>query len=123
MLIGGCRIHSALGIGIRREPPDPTQNQINAWSEIGILFVDEFRMITPHMLNLIDTRLRQLKGTPDKLYGGIHLIFCVDFYQLPPVASGLVYSNETFNAGPNTIRASNGRLQWKNCLPDVIELT
>lgn len=59
MLLGGCTIHSALGIGIRREPPDPTQNQINAWSEIGILFVDEFSMITPHMLNLIDTRLRQ----------------------------------------------------------------
>ena len=123
MLIGGCTIHSALGIGIRREPPDPTQNQINAWSEIGILFVDEFSMITPHMLNLIDTRLRQLKGTPEKLYGGIHLIFCGDFYQLPPVGSGPVYSNETFNAGPNTIRASNGRLQWTNCLTDVIELT
>jgi hypothetical protein len=25
MLIGGCTLHSALGIGIRREPPKPTQ--------------------------------------------------------------------------------------------------
>ncbi len=123
MLIGGCTLHSALGIGIRREPPKPTQQQIDAWSEVGVLFVDEFSMITPHMLDLMDTRLRQLKGQPDKLYGGVHIIFCGDFYQLPPVGSGTVYSNPISTAGPNTIRASNGRHTWKTCLTDVAELT
>jgi len=123
MLIGGCTLHSALGIGIRREPPKPTQQQIDAWSEVGVLFIDEFSMVTPHMLDLIDTRLRQLKGQPDKLYGGVHLIFCGDFYQLPPVGSGTIYSILNVTAGVNTIRASNGRHTWKTCLTDVIELT
>jgi hypothetical protein len=123
MLIGGCTLHSALGIGIRREPPKPTQQQIDAWSEVGVLFIDEFSMVTSHMLDLIDTRLRQLKGQPDKLYGGVYLIFCGDFYQLPPVGSGTIYSNLNVTAGVNTIRASNGRHTWKTCLTDVIELT
>jgi hypothetical protein len=123
MLIGGCTLHSALGIGIRREPPKPTQQQIDAWSEVGVLFIDEFSMVTSHMLDLIDTRLRQLKGQPDKLYGGVYLIFCGDFYQLPPVGSGTIYSKLNVTAGVNTIRASNGRHTWKTCLTDVIELT
>jgi hypothetical protein len=123
ILIGGCTIHSALGIGMRREPPKPTQQQINAWSEVGVLFIDEFSMVTPHMLDLIDTRLKQLKGQTEKLYGGVHLIFCGDFYQLPPVGSGTVYSTPNSAAGPNAIPASNGRQTWKTCLTDIIELT
>jgi hypothetical protein len=47
----------------------------------------------------------------------------MEFYQLPPVSSGTIYSNLNVTAGVNTIRASNGRHTWKTCLTDVIELT
>jgi hypothetical protein len=118
-------MHPPLRIGdwhSKRAPKNPLNN-IDAWSEVGVLFIDEFSMVTPHMLGLIDTRLSQLKGEPDKLYGGVHLIFCGDFYQLPPVGSDTIYSNINATAGVNTIRASNGRHTWKTCLTDVIELT
>jgi hypothetical protein len=106
------------------ESPENPLNNIDAWSEVGGLFIDEFSMVTSNMMGLIDTYpLRQLKGEPNKLYGGVHLIFCGDFYQLPAVDSGTIYSNINATAGVNTIRVSNGRHTWKKCLTDAIELT
>ncbi len=88
MLIEGCTLLAALGNGVRMHPPHPTLDQISAWSEVGILIIDEFSMVTPQMLSLLDERLRRLNGKPNKLFGGIHIVFCGDFFQLPPVGSG-----------------------------------
>jgi hypothetical protein len=104
------------------DPPHPTLDQISAWSEVGILIIDEFSMVTPQMLSLLDDRLRRLKGEPKKLFGGVHVIFCGDFFQLPPVGSGPIYSHHIPNASKNSIRSSNGRQLWKTCLTDVVEL-
>ena len=74
------------------------------------------------MLSLLDERLRRLKGETNKLFSGIHIVFCGNFFQLPPVVSGPIYSNHIPNASRNSIRSSNGRQLWKTCLTDVIEL-
>lgn len=85
MLIGGSTLHSALGIQTSLHPPEPTETMRATWSEVGVLFIDEFSMISPSLFCVLDRRLRQLKVRPDVLFGGVHIIFCGDFYQLPPV--------------------------------------
>lgn len=85
VLIGGCTIHSALGVRISLKPPPPTVEQIFAWSEVYLMIIDEFSMVTPGMFDLLDSRLRLLKSRPQHRFGGIHLVLIGDLYQLPPV--------------------------------------
>ena len=89
MLIGGWTIHSALGIGVSPHHHKPSQEHIEAWGDIAIMIVDEFSMVTPTVLNILDVRMRRLKNVPDKPFGGVHMIFCGDFFQLQPVGSCL----------------------------------
>ena len=42
------------------------------------------------MLNLINERLKQIKGT-SALFGGVHLIAIGDLYQLKPVMDGWIF--------------------------------
>lgn len=125
MLIGGCTIHSALGIQRTLHPPDPTVKQIAKWTTIGLLLVDEFSMIRAGLFDLIDSRLRQLKTRFNKLFGGLHLVFCGDFYQLPPVGT-TVFRLPTFTDNqhnPNALASLRGQQLWNTCLSDVILLS
>ena len=119
MLIGGCTLNSAFGIGTKANPPKPSQKLINLWSKIGILIIDEISMMRASLLDLLDTRLRQLKTRLNKIFGGIHLVFCGDFYQLPPVGTSLITSEQLLENGktPSSLR---GQELWVSCLTDVI---
>lgn len=125
ILIGGCTLHTALGIGIDMNPPEPNSNHIQAWSEISIVFLDEFSMIKPSLYSLTHNRLQKIKGRFDKAFGGVHLISSGDFYQLSPIGSFIFqtptqYENEKDR---NAIESMRGRYLWKTELTDVIELT
>ena len=123
MLIGGCTLHSALGIGTRANPPKPSQNMINAWSHIGILIVDEISMMKASLFDLLDTRSRQLKTRMNKIFGGVHIIFCGDFYQLPPVGTSLITSEQLLTKEKKEQLSSlRGQELWLSCLTDVIIL-
>ena len=74
VLVGGCTLHCALGIQIEKNPASPSQSQREAWSEVGVLFIDEFSMTKQGMYDLLDIRLRQLKDRMDVPFGGVHLI-------------------------------------------------
>jgi hypothetical protein len=78
VLIGGCTLHSALGISARMVDSDPSSDQIIAWSEIGLLILDEFSMIQPALFDFMKRRLEKLKGN-SKPYGAIHLVLKGDF--------------------------------------------
>jgi hypothetical protein len=52
---------------------------IAAWSDIGVMCIDEFGMVKADLYDLIDIRLRKLKSRPDKPYGGVHMIYSGDF--------------------------------------------
>ena len=55
ILIGGCTLHTALGIGIQPRPPKPNNNHIQAWPEIGVMFLDEFSMVKPALYSLTNS--------------------------------------------------------------------
>jgi hypothetical protein len=42
VLIGGSTIHSALGLQKSIKPSDPTPAMMATWSEIGLMFIDQF---------------------------------------------------------------------------------
>ena len=126
MLIGGSTLHSALGIALGLNPPSPTEAMRATWSQVGVLFIDEFSMISPSLFTLLDKRLRQLKVRPDLPFGGIHIIFSGDFFQLPPVGAPTIYSSPAQSLRSDTRSALfnwKGKDLWKTCLTDVIELT
>lgn len=126
MLIGGCTLHAALGVSVSLDPPEPKEHHVQAWSEIGLIIVDEFSMITPAMFDLLERRLRALKCRLDTPFGGVHIVLCGDFYQLPPVASVPIYripSEADNKKDSRALASSRGRDWWRSILTDVIELT
>lgn len=125
ILIGGCTLNTALGIAIDMHPLEPNNNHILAWSEIGILFLDELSMIKPSLYALTNSRLQKIKARLDKHFGGIHMVFSGDFYQLPPIGSYL-YQTPTQRDNEKDKDANLsavGRYLWRTQLTDVIELT
>ena len=124
VLIGGCTLHSALGISARMVDSDPSSDQIIAWSEIGLLILDEFSMIQPALFDFMKRRLEKLKGN-SKPYGAIHLVLVGDFYQLSPVGVTIykLPTRQENNSDDHSLASMRARVAWKECLTDVIELT
>jgi hypothetical protein len=54
VLIGGCTLHSAFGNSTRMVDSEPSSDQIIAWSEIGLLILDEFSMIQPALFTFLN---------------------------------------------------------------------
>lgn len=125
MQIRGCTLHSALAIQRNLNPSNPKPDHITAWSEIGLVIVDEFSMISADLYDLMDSRLRKLKDRSDTPFGGVNMIFSGDFYQLPPIGTKLIgfragISGHDYTTNASTMRA---RESWATVLTDVIELT
>ena len=55
ILIDGCTLYSALGIGVDPNPPEQNNSHIQAWSEVGLMFLDEFSMIKPALYSLTNS--------------------------------------------------------------------
>ena len=58
------------------------------WSKVSVLFVDEMSFIPSWMLERLDQHLRLARDLQTLPFGGLHVIFAGDLYQLPP-PSGL----------------------------------
>ena len=89
--IGGLTVHSWAGIGLGTEPLETlctkiSRNKVtsNRWKTTRILVVDEVSMLSGELfdkLNVIGQRVRDNTG---QLFGGIQVVLCGDFFQLPP---------------------------------------
>lgn len=76
------------------------------------LIIDEKSMIDVKALSLIDDRLRAILPASSHLpFGGVNVLLCGDFYQLPPVGGRPLYSQQCTNAdalkGQSLYRAFN----------------
>ena len=54
------------------------------WKLVAALFVDEMGFISSFMLERLDQHLRLAKNMPHVPFGGVHVVFSGDLYQLPP---------------------------------------
>jgi len=98
--IQGNTIHSWSGIGVRDTLTDNDLENIIASDRIirnyknaRVLVIDEISMLQKHQLDMVDTIARSLLE-PDEAFGGMQVIVCGDFFQLPPISRGNALTHE-----------------------------
>lgn len=94
--IGGTTVHSAFRITMSRRRSsklgfEALQLYRNAFANIKAIIIDEVSMIGADVLNTIHVRLQDITGNYEDPFGGIHIIFCGDLRQLPPVNARPVF--------------------------------
>ena len=103
--LGGQTIHSWTGLGIRdsitdRDIEDLMQKQYlyKRFQNTKVLIIDEVSMLHSYRLDMIEWLCRQFKRS-EKPFGGMQVVVCGDFFQLPPVSRGEVLESQfAFNA-------------------------
>ncbi len=98
----GVTIHSWSGIGVRDYLTQKDLEKLLTKSHIKrnykkakVLIIDEISMLHKHQLDMVDTIAKYILGS-DKAFGGIQVILCGDFFQLPPVFSGPAIEERQF---------------------------
>lgn len=98
--INGRTIHSWCGIGIKDKISGADFTRFNKNYKLKnrllktkILIMDEISMLDGKRLDLIDEVIRRVRES-ELPFGGMQVIFCGDFFQLPPVSD--TQNNRTF---------------------------
>ncbi|XP_065681597.1 ATP-dependent DNA helicase PIF1-like [Hydra vulgaris] len=110
--IKGMTIHSFAGIKVGTKPMEYYYNHMtpdvfNRWRNTHVLIINEISMINAQTFDLLHNLACKINQCYDELFGGIQVIVCGDFYQLPPVKGDYVFKS--------TI--------WKQYMHNVLELT
>jgi hypothetical protein len=89
--MGGTTIHSWAGIGIKDEITEHDITELlkryylhNRFKHTKVLIIDEISMLHSHRLDMVDLVCRLFKGNSNP-FGGMQVVMCGDFFQLPPV--------------------------------------
>lgn len=92
--IGGCTLHSFAGIGLGNQTVTKLVHKIRTdprckgakrrWKMARILIIDEISMLDAGLFDKLEHMARILRDD-DSPFGGIQLVLCGDFLQLPPV--------------------------------------
>jgi len=92
--IGGQTLHSWAGIGLGKgdaakliEKVMGNHAALVRWQQARCLVVDEVSMLDGQLFSNLEAIGRAVRGSP-RPFGGLQLVFCGDFYQLPPVSVG-----------------------------------
>ncbi|KAM6149325.1 ATP-dependent DNA helicase PIF1 [Erethizon dorsatum] len=115
--IGGTTLHAFAGIGSGQAPlaqcvalaQRPGVRQ--GWLSCQRLVIDEISMVEADLFDKLEAVARAVRQQ-EKPFGGIQLIICGDFLQLPPVTKGSQPSRFCFQAK-----------SWRRCVPVTLELT
>lgn len=88
--LGGQTLHSWSGIGLSDKLHDDYRYMISevrkkAIRKADVLVIDEVSMMHDYNLDMVDQAMRIIRES-DEPMGGLQVIFCGDFFQLPPVA-------------------------------------
>jgi ATP-dependent DNA helicase PIF1 len=98
--IGGTTLQHWAGIGAAEREPGQSVAELTAqavarvrrtpelearWRRTDVLVIDEVSMLSAELFALLEAVARTVRGVPAP-FGGIQLVVCGDFYQLPPVS-------------------------------------
>lgn len=90
--MGGVTIHSWTGMGIKDRLSErdisslmDKQHLFKRMERVKVLIIDEVSMLHHFRLDIVDQILREFKKT-HLPFGGIQVILCGDFFQLPPIS-------------------------------------
>lgn len=106
--LNGSTIHTWSGIGINDELKkytiaDMSKSRRDQIITADVLVIDEVSMLHDYRLDMVDEICRKIRED-NKPFGGLQVVLCGDFYQLPPVnrddsrAGGFVVKSEAWAA-------------------------
>jgi hypothetical protein len=100
--VSGSTIHSWSGIGIKDEISQSYLQSLrtkkylkDAIQKTHVLIIDEISMLHRNQLDAVNRVLRYLRSDPSP-FGGMQVVFCGDFFQLPPVSKNNESSAERY---------------------------
>ena len=89
----GMTVHAWSGIGIKDQLTKKDLEKLaedkrvkRNYRKTKVLIIDEISMLHAHQLDMVDTIARHILDK-DVPFGGIQVVLCGDFFQLPPVSS------------------------------------
>lgn len=100
-------VHSWAGIGLG-DASKAISNKFarDRWRSTDVLIIDEISMMSDTLFELLDTVGKTIRKST-KPFGGIQLLFCGDFYQLPPIDAKFCFEH----------------VRWNSTFPTTIQLT
>ena len=131
-LINGTTLHSFAGIGTGSGSLEQCSSlasrdhKICHWKRCRILIVDEISMIDGDYFDKIEAVARKVRNSKEP-FGGIQLILCGDFLQLPPVSKDGQKKTFCFQVTTTllvfVINLFSQARSWKRCITHSVELT
>ena len=109
--MGGITLHSWSGMGIKDDIDEydletlaEKPQLVRRFKETRVLIIDEVSMLHHFHLDMVDKIARKLRARPDEPFGGLQVVLCGDFFQLPPVskygqASQFIYRSQAWRDG------------------------
>jgi hypothetical protein len=103
--IGGVTMHSQLGIPVDANlTHDMLYGKImqkaglrELWMTPNLVVaIDEMSMLSAELFDILDSVGRAVRNAPGLPWGGIRLLLCGDFMQLPPIGGRMLFESETF---------------------------
>jgi ATP-dependent DNA helicase PIF1 len=92
--VSGMTIHSWSGIGILERLGAEDLDRIASKEHVAkriqkakVLIIDEISMLSAGALSMIDAVAREVRHDT-RPFGGLQIVFCGDFFQLPPITRG-----------------------------------
>ena len=89
--INGTTIHSWSGLGVKDainkyelDAMEEKQNLYKRYNETSVVIVDEVSMLSSPFLDMFDQACKHMRRNAEP-FGGLQIIFCGDFFQLPPI--------------------------------------
>lgn len=118
--IGGTTLHKFVGFGLLKESAEKLVEKIqrggmssftrSRWLQTRLLVIDEISMLSGPTLDKIDAIAKEVRRN-DRPFGGIQVVFCGDFFQLPPVAKGNMRGEYVFDSK-----------SWEDTVEEIIVL-
>lgn len=97
--VGGTTLHAAMGLGCVDAEADFERmwrvDTVRRLRSYRALVIDEISMLSGELFHVLDHTLRKIRGCDDA-FGGLQLVACGDFMQLPPVSSATGFRNRLF---------------------------
>src|SRR6185312_15663147 len=117
----GRTLHALLRLPVKGKKSDLSVATLQSLQALfrgcRFLIIDEKSMIDTKTLSLIDDRLRAIfPATSDQPFGGLNVLLCGDFFQLPPVGGKPLYTRSHTHVdavkGHHLYRAFDRTVRW-----------
>ena len=86
-------VHSWSGIGLAHGDSEQIVRKVvsskqksQKWKTVKTLIIDEVSMMSKKLFEILDSIGKEVRNCSHKPFGGIQVIFCGDFFQLPPIS-------------------------------------